>query len=296
MSDMTKDDAIATMDRYARRYAKRYSSGRGSDIEDDLYQEALLGALDALRTYDPSHGVLFITYALPRVIGRIIDYIRATSVYTRNQFARAKKSEIKLPKVYSLEALKEKWSNDGDKVSRYEPYRLDPPPQEDAEAVLSIIRKSGVALQADERQVVLLHYVDGQILREVGKSMNRSQAWASQKINAILDACDAVRKNDVARKPRPHRRKIGSRMQAIYDAMGIKIINYAGGKKSVLMVCPHCGQQRWAGQSLLRYWRTLGYVPQCRNGILHSKKTSQERPREGTKRAGRTSGANQAAG
>lgn len=295
MEVMTKEKAIATMDRFARRYAKRYSPRRRSDIEDDLYQEGLLGALDALRTYDPSHGVVFTTYALPRVAGRIIDYIRSTSVYSRNQYHRAKKGEIELPKVYSLDAMQDKWDNDSDKSSRYEPYRIDPPPQEDAEAVLSIIRRRGIGLKADERQVVLLHYVGGQSLREIGQSMGRSQAWASQKMNAILDACDAVRKTDGARKPRPHRRKIGSKLQAIYDEMGIKILSYAGGKKSVVMVCPHCKQQRSAGQSLLKYWRLLGYVPQCRNGTQHSKKTQQEQPREGTEQAGRSSGADQTA-
>jgi RNA polymerase sigma factor (sigma-70 family) len=262
-----------------------------------LYQEGLLGALDALRTYDPSHGVVFTTYALPRVAGRIIDYIRSTSVYSRNQYRRAKLGEIELPKVYSLEAMQEKWDSDSDNRSRYEPYSLDPPPQEDAESVLSIIRKRGIGLRADERQVVLLHYVSGQSFREVGQSMGRSQAWASQKMNAILDACDAVRRTGGARKPRPHRRKTGSRLQAIYDAMGIKILSYAGGKKSVVMVCPHCKQQRSAGQSLLKYWRSLGYVPRCRNGTQHSKKTQQEQPRgEANQPSDGELGAHQAAG
>jgi hypothetical protein len=67
--------------------------------------------------------------------------------------------------------------------------------------------------------------------------------------------------------------------RSLDDAMGIKIVSYAGGKKSVVMVCPHCKQQRSAGQSLLKYWRSLGYVPRCRNGTKHSKKTQQEKRR-----------------
>ena len=54
----------------ARKYARRASD------YDDLYQEACLGLLDALKRYDPDRGVEFSTYATYYIEGAVKQYFR----------------------------------------------------------------------------------------------------------------------------------------------------------------------------------------------------------------------------
>ena len=53
---------------------KRYS---GIQLEtDDLVQEALIGVLRAVKTYDPETGNLFLTYAQTTAENAMLDYVR----------------------------------------------------------------------------------------------------------------------------------------------------------------------------------------------------------------------------
>ena len=54
----------------ARKYVKRAAD------YDDLYQEACLGLLDALKRYDPDRGVEFSTYATYYIEGAVKQYFR----------------------------------------------------------------------------------------------------------------------------------------------------------------------------------------------------------------------------
>ena len=54
----------------ARKYTKRAAD------YDDLYQEACLGLLDALKRYDPERGVEFSTYAMHYIEGDVKQYFR----------------------------------------------------------------------------------------------------------------------------------------------------------------------------------------------------------------------------
>ena len=58
----------------ARIIALRFSN-RGVDF-DDLYQVASLALIKAVERFDPDYGVLFQSYATPRMVGEVKNYFR----------------------------------------------------------------------------------------------------------------------------------------------------------------------------------------------------------------------------
>lgn len=70
------------------RLAKsRQAHGYNISVED-LIGEGFLGLLDAARSYDVSKGTRFSTYAVCRIRGRMLDYLRAESDYGRGKQKR----------------------------------------------------------------------------------------------------------------------------------------------------------------------------------------------------------------
>lgn len=51
-------------------------TGLAQEMIMDLIQEGTVGLIEAVETYDPGRGVLFATYAWPRIRGRVLNYLR----------------------------------------------------------------------------------------------------------------------------------------------------------------------------------------------------------------------------
>ena len=60
------------------------------DIED-LYSVGLLGLINALRRFDPSHGITFASYATLRIRGSVLDELRRMDWTSRSLRVKAKK-------------------------------------------------------------------------------------------------------------------------------------------------------------------------------------------------------------
>ena len=65
---------------------------------DDVVNEGVLALMDAIESYDESHGAKFETYASLRIRGAIIDYIRKQDWVPRN----VRKFAVALDKAYGL--------------------------------------------------------------------------------------------------------------------------------------------------------------------------------------------------
>lgn len=92
----------------ARRLAARHPS---FDF-DDLFQEGMLGLLDAAERYDAKNGASFKTFAEFRIKGAMTDFLRAASIVPRSQrvhslrIARARQSaEQRLGRSASIEEV-----------------------------------------------------------------------------------------------------------------------------------------------------------------------------------------------
>ncbi len=74
----------------------RYQLGRlgihgdiGAEYED-LVHQGILGLIDAVDRYDPSHGAQFSTYATLRIRGKILDYLRVSDWMSRSARQRVR--------------------------------------------------------------------------------------------------------------------------------------------------------------------------------------------------------------
>jgi RNA polymerase sigma factor for flagellar operon FliA len=66
-----------------------FSQEMGSDYED-LVSQGLLGLIESVDRYNPSFGTQFRTYALVRVRGKILDYLRTLDWLSRTQRSRSR--------------------------------------------------------------------------------------------------------------------------------------------------------------------------------------------------------------
>lgn len=62
---------------------------------DDLYQNGVIGLMEAARKYDKEKGVPFLPYARFRVRGAILDGLRRIDTFTRRQRKQMKQAEFK---------------------------------------------------------------------------------------------------------------------------------------------------------------------------------------------------------
>lgn len=63
------------------------------DIEEDILGYGIVGLIEAAKRYDRQRGIKFNTFAVPRIRGAIIDYLRTQDVLPRS--LRRKESDIK---------------------------------------------------------------------------------------------------------------------------------------------------------------------------------------------------------
>lgn len=76
----TLDSIIDGGEGIIRYYSKIYGGGLDSD---DLYQTGVVGLIKAVRTFDPSHGASFSTWACACVISEIRHYVRHETACSR---------------------------------------------------------------------------------------------------------------------------------------------------------------------------------------------------------------------
>ena len=203
-----------------RSVAGRMAMGFPRSVElSDLVSTGVIGLVEALSNYDPSRGVKFETYAVPRIRGAILDELRSLDWVPRSTRAKSReieramnKLENKLGRIPSNRELakslnissKELFSALGD-VSSTAILSLDEliykeednrqvPRVEMVEAisnenVLGNLEKEELKayiisaisqLSEQERLVVALYYYEELTLKEIGEVMQISESRVSQ--------------------------------------------------------------------------------------------------------------------
>jgi RNA polymerase sigma-B factor len=69
-----RDEAIEAWLPMAKRLARRYA-GRGEPL-DDLLQTATIGLIKSVDRFDPDHGIGFLGYAIPTIVGELKRHFR----------------------------------------------------------------------------------------------------------------------------------------------------------------------------------------------------------------------------
>lgn len=77
------------------------SQSMGTEYED-VKSQGLVGLIEAVDHYDPSHGTQFSTYATLRIRGRILDYLRSIDWLSRSARQRARTVEKAINDLWSI--------------------------------------------------------------------------------------------------------------------------------------------------------------------------------------------------
>jgi len=205
--------------------AERVWSRLPEGIElDDLIQVGTCGLMDAISSFDPSRGIRFEAFCLPRIQGAMQDELRAMDWAPRA--VRSKSSKLNeayktleqqygrkptdqevadamgitgeaLHQVYAethsinVTSLDKTWSdrNDGSKDLReidMVPDRRSEDPTERL-AKIDMIRTFTKGLNKTERMIVIMYYYEELTMREIGAALEISESRVSQMHSAIVE-------------------------------------------------------------------------------------------------------------
>lgn len=184
---ISDDEAVRLTARAVAYHAERLSQ-HDTSLAEDLEQEGRMGAMEAARTFDPARGVRFVTYATPRVWGRMVDYLRDHDHLTRGQRDLAK-ADGEVPfMVVSLHTHHPDAGRLG--VLRFDPPHHDPEPSDGAEAEFAawVRRRFPGRLYPDQIRLLADYYVRDLRVWEIAAALGVSESRASQLMTATLAA------------------------------------------------------------------------------------------------------------
>uniref|UniRef100_A0A7V3YF88 FliA/WhiG family RNA polymerase sigma factor n=1 Tax=Candidatus Caldatribacterium californiense TaxID=1454726 RepID=A0A7V3YF88_9BACT len=180
---------------------------------EDLEGYGILGLLQALDRFEPRRGVRFETYALSRIRGAILDYLRSLDPLTRGerqnlrrvleawrQWEKEKGEEPTLEDLSEVTGLSLReitWLVEQGKPALFfgeeeeiegEGVREVPDPSEVLEdrELLEYLGRLIDELPERERLILSLYYFEGLTLREIGEVLSVSEGRVSQILTRIL--------------------------------------------------------------------------------------------------------------
>lgn len=207
-----------------RSRAERVWSRLPEGIElDDLISAGTFGLMDAISSYDPTRGVRFEAFCLPRIQGSMVDELRSMDWVPRMVRSKAiklndayKTLEAKLGRKPSdqevadflgipseelhqlfaethsvnISSLDKTWSeNDGSKDVREIDILADQRSEDPTErlAKIDLIRSFTKGLNKTERMIVIMYYYEEMTMREIGLTLELSESRVSQMHSAIVE-------------------------------------------------------------------------------------------------------------
>lgn len=180
----------------------------------DLEQVGTIGLLQALDRFQPERGSRFETYALPRIRGSILDYLRSLDPLSRQERKRLKdllrvwqKLEEERKQEPSLENLaqelemsveevmwlierekssfwlsleEEKEQGESVEVRRLDRNALKPEEILENQELMEYLGRAIDELPERERLIIALYYFEGLTLKEIGKVLEIGESRVSQ--------------------------------------------------------------------------------------------------------------------
>ena len=204
--------------------AERVWSKLPEGIElDDLIQVGTCGLMEAIASFDPSRGIRFEAFCLPRIQGAMQDELRANDWVSRGTRKRATQLNETYKRLEQLHgrrptdqevademgitgeelhqifaethsinvtSLDKTWTErDGSKDMRevdMVPDRRSEDPTERL-AKIDLIRTFTKGLNKTERMIVIMYYYEELTMREIGAALEISESRVSQMHSAIVE-------------------------------------------------------------------------------------------------------------
>jgi RNA polymerase sigma factor FliA len=193
-----------------------FTQDMGSDYED-LISQGLLGLIEAVDRYNPSFGTQFRTYAVVRVRGKILDYLRTMDWLSRTERKRsrsvqkaiaefwlkhqrapsdteiAQQMDIDVDQVQkalvdssrvivSLDATRESEDEEEQSLHEMVPDEAQPDPSEIVfqEETMAHLTKSIQGLEQREQLVLTLYYYEKLTFKEIGQVLDLTESRVCQ--------------------------------------------------------------------------------------------------------------------
>jgi RNA polymerase sigma factor for flagellar operon FliA len=191
----------------------------GYNEYDDFFSSGILGLIDAMERFDPEINIKFDTFAVPRIRGEIMDYMRSqdwaspglrkkintiTQTYERLENERQTPvrerdvaTELNIPEEQVTKALMHAHMFN---IVSFE-YALDPdmpardivtPEAQTSETLLMekerkrLLTEAIEALPERERLVITLYYYEELLLKEIAQVMGVTESRVSQIHSRVL--------------------------------------------------------------------------------------------------------------
>lgn len=146
---------------------------------EDLFQEGIIGLLDAAKKYDPARQIPFGAYATTRIRGSILDYLRRLDPLSRDDRKLVAARQMVKPQHLCLTLAWRGANTDGDQheISHPELRSRSNTAEtvENAVAVKALLRRVWRWLSEQERQVVSLVVNEDQTFAEAARTLGLSR-------------------------------------------------------------------------------------------------------------------------
>jgi RNA polymerase sigma factor for flagellar operon FliA len=166
--------------RIAHRAAATYGLPVGLEA-NDLVSSGVIGLAEAWERYDPSRGVAFEAYAVPRIRGAVIDAIRASDWVPRKARQRARRTGEPTAMLFSLDGGRSDSDSDSSGAERLADNTAPIP---GAELLAGERRQELIAtlsgLPEREKMIVTEHYFQGVQLAAIARKLGVTESRVSQ--------------------------------------------------------------------------------------------------------------------
>lgn len=166
----------------------------GVDVED-LISEGQVGLLQAARTYDPSRGAAFPTFAYWRIRGAMLDWVRAQPWYDDAEYhgGRLAERSVRAPSTGSE-------ADEAPAVERVaDPRAADPAQEASYNELREVVRGLIGGLGGRARQILEATLLDDKTLEEAGRMMGLHKGNVQRtQVKAFDQLAELLREKGVA--------------------------------------------------------------------------------------------------
>jgi RNA polymerase sigma factor FliA len=146
--------------------------------EEELFAAGMVGLLKASRSYDPSRGAEFKTYAYHRIRGAMLDELRTLDYLPRSLREKAKAEGVAPPSILSLPT-----EEDGSEKLQF----TEQGQTEVENAELMVALQEGIRELPEKMRLVMhLYYNEGNRMREIGERLSLTESRVSQIHSAAV--------------------------------------------------------------------------------------------------------------
>ena len=139
--------------------------------EEELYSAGMVGLMTASRSYDPSRGAEFKTYAYHRIRGAILDELRRMDFLPRSQREKARREGVEAPSFVGIPT-----DEDGQESLAADPMEAALENRE----LMGRLQAEILQLPEKMRVVMNLYYSEGMKMREIGERLHLTESRVSQ--------------------------------------------------------------------------------------------------------------------